>query len=222
MGLVAAGRRGLSHHVLCEALWPDSEGDAAYRALITTVYRLRRLLRQLEAVSFAGGRVGLNTSFCQVDSWDFEQRLDNTSAASERLQLVPLYTGALFGDAESPLVFDARDRLRRKFVRCVLQLVTQFERDGAHARASELLEQAIDSDSSCEELHCALISNLGRAGEMLAARSAYQRCRTALLRRYGATPSAVTERIYREACAPRPEQHVPTFGSATVALHVGA
>jgi DNA-binding SARP family transcriptional activator len=49
-------------------LWAQSEGDAAYRSLITTVYRLRRLLHCHEAVSFSAGVVALSPAHCWIDA----------------------------------------------------------------------------------------------------------------------------------------------------------
>jgi DNA-binding SARP family transcriptional activator len=222
MGLVAAGTRGLSQNVLCEQLWPDSEGDAAYRALITTVYRLRRALAQHTAVGFAGGRVSLNKALCWVDAWDFEQLADHGSDDAGRRKALALYTGALFNDTETSLVIESRNRLRRKFVRCVLQLASHRERAGHAAEAIALLEHALDADVSSEELHCALIATLGNDEQTLAARSAYQRCRSTLLRHFGTVPSPVTERTYHAACTPQAGLRTPTFNAAAAVLSAGA
>src|SRR4051812_17053345 len=48
--LLALGGRTLSAHVASATLWPEAEGFDAYRSLVTTVYRLRRLLRHPQAV----------------------------------------------------------------------------------------------------------------------------------------------------------------------------
>ena len=54
-GLLCAGRRGVSQGTLQDALWPESESLLARRALNTSVYRLRRLLRSKEAVALNDG-----------------------------------------------------------------------------------------------------------------------------------------------------------------------
>ena len=41
--LIAFGATEVSAGVLIDALWPDSEGDAAYHALESALYRLRQL-----------------------------------------------------------------------------------------------------------------------------------------------------------------------------------
>ncbi|MBS3755836.1 MAG: hypothetical protein KGY56_09085, partial [Desulfobacterales bacterium] len=56
--LVAVGRaKGVEKSRACDILWPDSEGDAAESALSTTLHRLRRLLKNDEAVKLKEGRI---------------------------------------------------------------------------------------------------------------------------------------------------------------------
>jgi len=209
MGLVAAGARGIAQHLLCEALWPEAEGDAAYRALITTVYRLRRLLQCRDAVLFAGGRVALSAAHCWVDAWVFDQALPAAAVLADSVpdaalaRALELYRGALCGDAEAPLVFEARERLRRKFVRAVLAGGQRLLGAGAAAAAIELYEQALEVEGGCEDLHRALILAQAGNGHTAAAASAYERCRAALRTRFGMVPSVATERAWRESCKPQ-------------------
>jgi len=54
--LIAFGGTEVSAGVLIDALWPDSEGDAAYHALESALYRLRQLLGARDAVRMEGAR----------------------------------------------------------------------------------------------------------------------------------------------------------------------
>src|SRR5271154_1424894 len=58
--LIALGGAEVSAGVLIDALWPDSEGDAAYHSLESALYRLRQLLGVRDAVRMEGGAVSLN------------------------------------------------------------------------------------------------------------------------------------------------------------------
>ncbi len=58
--LIAFGGTEVGAGVLIDALWPDSEGDAAYHALESPLYRLRQLLGARDAVRMEGGKVSLN------------------------------------------------------------------------------------------------------------------------------------------------------------------
>jgi DNA-binding SARP family transcriptional activator len=197
--LLAAGERGLAQHKLCEVLWAQSEGDAAYRSLITTVYRLRNLLHCHEAVIFSAGVVALSPACCWIDAWEFERSLSELAESATRDRALATYRGPLLVDVDCPLVFEARERLRRKYVSAVLHRAQSLERAGSWATAVEVYERAVDADNGNEDLHRALIRCLGQLGRTTAVMHAYQRCKASLLRQFGIRPSAITERLYREA-----------------------
>jgi LuxR family transcriptional regulator, maltose regulon positive regulatory protein len=208
MGLIAAGARGLQASVLCEALWPESHASEALRALIVTIYRLRRALRCYGAVVFEGGRVALNPTRCWVDAWAFEQAVVNPLAAGdeipecELLNALARYRGALFGGACSPLALNARDRLRRLFVSGCLAAGRRLLRSGDAAGAIELYERAIGVEEACEDLYRALILAQSGSGRAHTASESYQRCRQSLMHRFGTAPSRVTARALNETCNP--------------------
>ena len=58
--LIAFGGTEVGAGVLVDSLWPDAEGDAAYHALETALYRLRQLLGAHGALRMEGRKVGLN------------------------------------------------------------------------------------------------------------------------------------------------------------------
>jgi LuxR family transcriptional regulator, maltose regulon positive regulatory protein len=127
--LVAYGPRGARPDALAEALWPDAEGRAASHALETTLYRLRKLLGDPQAVLQRGGRIALDPSSVFVDAWAVERLLDRVEAAARRCEPPPagflervrrLYGGDLFEDeGEEPAVLSARQRLRERVRRLV-------------------------------------------------------------------------------------------------------
>ena len=62
--LIAFGGTEVSAGALIDALWPDSDGDAAYHALESSLYRLRQLLGSHNALRMEGGKVSLNRDQC--------------------------------------------------------------------------------------------------------------------------------------------------------------
>lgn len=123
------GGKDVPEHALAEALWPESDGDAAQHALETTLYRLRRTLgpelvvQRQRRISFAGGQ-------CGVDALHLEARLRATQAelgraggpAPDRLRadaraVVALYRGPLLPGVDAPWAAQARERLRRRLER---------------------------------------------------------------------------------------------------------
>ena len=197
--LIAAGANGVGQHHLCEALWRDSEGDAAYRSLITTVYRLRRWLQCCDAVTFIGGRVALSVQHCWIDVWAFEQALNRHGSGIDARELLSLYGGPLLPGCELPLVLDKREQLQRRYLRSVLQALRQLEQSGHRQAAIEVAERAVEAEPASEELHRELIALLGRDGQAAAASIAYRRCRAALLRNFGLRPSPATEHALLDA-----------------------
>jgi LuxR family maltose regulon positive regulatory protein len=203
-GLVCAGRRGLSQGTLQDALWPESDSLLARRALNTSVYRLRRLLRHKGAIGLNDGWISLDPALCWVDAWAFEQGLSERTEPTALQSVLRLYGGMLLSEADQPLAYEARERLRRKFTQAVLQLGQAYERSGEVGSAIALYESALDIDCTPEDVHRALMRCLAREGKPAAVGAAYQRCRTVLWRHFATSPSPATEQIYREACSNPP------------------
>jgi DNA-binding SARP family transcriptional activator len=115
--LVAAGKRGASVGTIADMLWPDADGFDAYRALVTTAHRLRGLLRCRLSVHFGAGRVRLNWHVCEVDVWQFEQRLEEAQTLSQLDALVSLYDGLFQGDDPSVWAMGMRSNLKESVAR---------------------------------------------------------------------------------------------------------
>src|SRR6202034_1620217 len=76
--LIAFGGSEVSAGVLTDALWPESEGDAAYHALESALYRLRQLLGARDALRVEGGKVSMNREQLWVDMWEFKEELQRS------------------------------------------------------------------------------------------------------------------------------------------------
>src|ERR1700689_3651617 len=135
--LIALGGTEVSAGALIDALWPDSEGDAAYHALESALYRLRQLLGARDAVRMEGGKVSLNRDQFWVDMWEFEEELQrphdpgaNSIQRIGRLRL--LYRGHfLQHEAEKPWILKARHELCDRLLRAIRDAA----REGEHARS---------------------------------------------------------------------------------------
>lgn len=129
--LGALGGEDVPEHVVSEALWPESDGDAAQHAVETTLYRLRRALgadlvvQRQRRISLAAGQWG-------VDALHLDARLRAALAelaraggpSPERVRadaaaVAALYRGPLL---PGPWAADARGRLRRKLERWLAAL----------------------------------------------------------------------------------------------------
>lgn len=206
--LIALGGRGVEEGRLISRLWPDAEGDAAYRAFITNLQRLRQLLGRREAIQLREGCLTLNPSLVWVDCWEFERLLSQAEAAEKAghiesaaalcSQALILYTGRfLEREAEHPWALHLGDRLHRKFRHHVERRGRCLEGNGEWENAAECYRKALDVDHLTEPFYQGLMRcylNLGRPSDAIAT---YQSCRRVLAALMGIGPSAVTEALHQ-------------------------
>jgi LuxR family maltose regulon positive regulatory protein len=199
--LIAFGGTEVSAGALIDALWPDSEGDAAYHALESALYRLRQLLGARDAVRMEGGKVSLNRDRLWVDMWEFEEELRRPDSNASDLQRIDrlrlLYQGHfLQHEADNPWILKARHELRDRLLRAIRDSARQCEHARRWEEAANLYRSGIELDSLNEGLYRGLMlchQELGDHGEAL---QAYRRCRELLTRFLGIPPNAKTQALY--------------------------
>jgi LuxR family maltose regulon positive regulatory protein len=200
--LIAFGGTEVSAGALIDALWPDSEGDAAYHALESALYRLRQLLGARDAVRMEGGKVSLNRDRLRVDLWEFEEELqrshDPESNGMERIgRLRLLYQGHfLQHETEKPWVLKARQELRDRLLRAIRDAARECERARRWEDAANLYRSGIELDSLNEGLYRGLMLCHKELGDHSEALHAYRRCRELLTRFLGIPPNAKTQALY--------------------------
>jgi LuxR family maltose regulon positive regulatory protein len=224
--LIAWGGIEVGAGALIDALWPDSEGDAAYHALESALYRLRHVLGARDAVRMEGGKVSLNRDRWWVDMWDFEEELrrprDPKATAFERISgLRRLYQGQFLPhETDRPWVLKTRECLRDRFLGAIRDAARECENARRWEQAANLYRSAIDLDSLDEGLYRRLMICHQQLGDHSEALKAYGRCRESLTRLLGIPPNAKTQALYysvREhaACA---SADVPHRGDTIAAL----
>ena len=200
--LIAFGGTEVSAGVLIDALWPDSEGDCAYHALESALYRLRLLLGARDAVRMEGGKVSLNRDQLWVDMWEFEDELrrpcDREVNEIERVgRLRRLYQGHfLQHEAEKPWVLKARQELRDRLLRAIRDAARELEHSRRWDDAANLYRSGIELDSLNEGLYRGLMLCHQELGDHSEALHAYRRCRELLTRFLGIPPNAKTQALY--------------------------
>jgi LuxR family maltose regulon positive regulatory protein len=201
--LVAFGGSEVSADVLIDALWPDSDGDAAYHALESALYRLRQLLGARDAVRMEGGKVSLDRHQLWVDMWEFEEQLlqrphDPKASGIERIdRLRRLYQGHfLQHEAEKPWVLRARQELREHLLGAICEAARECEQARRWQDAASLYRTGIELDSLNEGLYRGLMLCHQELGDHSDALQAYRRCRELLTRFLGVPPNAKTQALY--------------------------
>ena len=212
--LIAFGGTEVGAAKLIDALWPDSEGDAGYHALETTLYRLRQLLGIAGVVSMAGGKLTLDGRQVWVDAWAFERELRAVNADGrapfERLaRLRDLYSGDLLEqEAEKTWAVERRENLRARFVRTIGEFARSYEERGLWQEAARTYQLGIEVNSLAEEFHRGLIVCYRELGDHGAAVMAYRRCSELLLTSLGVRPSSKTLALYQSVTHPERSQAV--------------
>jgi LuxR family maltose regulon positive regulatory protein len=201
--LVALGGTEVSSGALIDALWPDSEGDAAYHALESALYRLRQLLGARDAIRMEGGKASLNRDQLWVDLWEFEEELrrpyDPQVAAIERIgRLRRLHQGQfLQHETEKPWVLKVRQQLQDRLLRAIRDAAQQCEHARRWEDAAALYRSGIELDSLNEGLYRGLMLCHQQLGDHSEALQAYRRCRDLLTRFLGIPPNAKTQALYQ-------------------------
>jgi LuxR family maltose regulon positive regulatory protein len=200
--LIAFGGTEVGAGVLIDALWPNSEGDAAYHALEMALYRLRQLLGARDAVHMESGKVSLDRDQWWVDMWEFEEELqrphDPKASDIEKIgRLRLLYQGHfLQHEAEKPWVLKARQELRDRLLRAIRDAARECERARRWEDAANLYRSGIEFDSLNEGLYRGLMLCHQELGNHSEALQAYRRCRELLTRFLGIPPNAKTQALF--------------------------
>ena len=200
--LIAFGGTEVSAGVLTDALWPDSEGDAAYHALETTLFRLRQLLGTRDAVRMQHGKVSLSRDQLWVDMWQVEEELRRThnqevNSIEKIGRLRSLYQGHfLENETEKPWILKARQELRDRLLRAIRDAARECEHARRWEDAANLYGSAIEIDSLNEGLYRGLMLCHQQLGDHSEALQAYGRCRELLKHFLGVPPNEKTQALY--------------------------
>lgn len=201
--LIAFGGRQVPAERLCDALWPESDGDHAGQALATTLFRLRQLLG-FEAIQRWGNQLTLNHVTCWVDCWALERLLN--SNVEDRFavfcKISQLYHGPfLISEGDNASWLHARERLHRKMLRYVATCASALEREGRYDDATQVLVRGLEIDRTNEDFLRGLMrvyAVLDRPGEGI---MAYRHWHRSVMSLTGAEPSAKIRRLYQSLVA---------------------
>ncbi|ACL71383.1 transcriptional regulator, SARP family [Thioalkalivibrio sulfidiphilus HL-EbGr7] len=195
--IIALGTRKVPVAQLCDALWPDLEGDLARQNLKTTLHRLRKHLGRDDSLLWREGCISINEDAVLVDALRFEQALTAALAAENDAQLreaLQLYRGPFLpGENNAHWALSARLRLRNLYLKGVRRLLDHDLGAGDHEAFLHLAEQAVALEPLAEDIQSALIQAYLHSGRKGDARLAYERCRAEFMARLGEMPASISE-----------------------------
>lgn len=203
-----------ARHRVAGLFWPDSTESQARTNLRRELHQLRQCLPDPDTI-LAVDQTSIwwrDNAPVQIDVTTFEAAADQASAALQAGDdttfveragtAVAAYGGDFLPSIYDDWVLAERERLRRRCVKLLDQLIEVSDEDEAalvvHARRRVELEPL-------EEVgHRTLIYLLAQTGDRAAALQAYHRCLSVLERELDAPPSRETTQLYERLLA-RPE-----------------
>ena len=209
--ICALGGTAINQYRLCDALWPDAQGDVAEQALRTTLHRLRRLLRYPQAIRFKNHHLSLDHRLIWVDCLAFDHvahHPDKTDRAS-MIGALNQYRGHFLAGDSAPWALIFRERLRAHYKRMTEHLGTLLEQSGDWSGAADVYLRALEIEPTAESLYRRAMncySQLGRRAEALAL---YQRCRHTLLAQLGLSPNRETQALSLALSGQQPSSGPP-------------
>jgi LuxR family maltose regulon positive regulatory protein len=196
--LLAFGGRDVPARRVTDAIWPDEDGDASWRALGVCLARLRTLLGSQDAITVSDERISLNPECCWWDAQVFERLSADGAARAPDARLLTLYRGPfLSGDSDQPWTVPLRERLRTRFAAHLQRTAARLEAGCAWADAAAVYARGVETEELAEELYQGLMRcyrALGRPAEGLAV---YRRLRQILSVVLGIAPTGESDALYR-------------------------
>ncbi len=207
MILIAYGGREIPEARILDTLWPEAEPDNAYRSLITTVQRLRRLLDDPLTIRHSQGRLSLDDCRCWVDLWHCQQLLQKLDQALAEGTLTDvellmqhvfsLYRGHFLQDFSAHgWNIATQENMHHQLINCIDRAGNLLAQANMHEHAARYYHQALLVDPLSEPMYRGLIQCYSRAGRPSEAHATYERCRRVLASTLGMPPSAQTESLY--------------------------
>lgn len=196
----AFGGQSVNQDRVTDALWPDNDGDAADQALRTTLHRLRKLLRQEQAVLLEDRHLHLDPRYLWADCLAFDRIAHHPGMADKAglQRAVNHYRGPFLHGESAPWALAFRERLRAHYMRMAERLGALLEQDSDWPGAVDCYLQAIEVEPVAESFYRRLMNAYARLGRRPEALAVYQRCRQSLLTRQGVSPTPETQTLYQQ------------------------
>ncbi len=169
--LMAVGGTDIPEYRVQDALWPDSDGDAARNAYSTTLHRLRKLLDNKEALVHRGARISFNEHIVWTDTWAFEScckkigflikndfSIKSTKGTQKSLsdiseELFKLYGGSFLPGEESLWAIPERERIKAGFLNTIQKTAQALENKGQLDEALNYCQKALSIEPLLESLY---------------------------------------------------------------------
>ena len=187
--LACAGGSAVPVAQMLDWLWPDSEADAAQKALDAALHRLRALLGANDAVRLVDGRLSLDRTRVWVDAWTFESLSREGGQSATRA--AELYNGALLPeDLDAVWAVSYREKLLDSFNRLICRQAAELESQQRFSEALAWYTRGLEADDLVEAMYQGMMRCHLELGHRADALAAFQRLRRTLASKLRTLPSA--------------------------------
>jgi ATP/maltotriose-dependent transcriptional regulator MalT/DNA-binding SARP family transcriptional activator len=209
--VVARRGRHVPDYAVQDALWPDSDGDAAHNAFTTTLHRLRSLLKTPDGLIHREGSLSCNIRMIWTDIWAFEHicRLIenhlNDPRPDDRISpflddMLAFYRGPFIPEDPAEWAIVERQRLKALFVDTIQKIARRFERQRRWQEAIRCYRLALNVEALAEVFYENLMriyAKMGKPGEALLV---YRQYKAVLQAGLGLSPSSRMNGLCRAIC----------------------
>ncbi len=218
--IVAMGGRNIATYHLCDAIWPDDEGDKGMQNLEFILRRLRQViqpclgadLQAMQVIQLQHGKISLNADYCDMDIWHWERLCaqarilrmqgDQQQSAGIEHQAASILAGSfLAGDDALELLVARRSIWHDRICGWIDSTVQQWRDDDQFERyQSEVLLRAWHSlDPYSERLCMQRMRLLLDEGYVVDARRVYHQWAQLIKNKYDLKPSQKVIDLARSA-----------------------
>jgi two-component system sensor histidine kinase ChiS len=190
---------------LLEQFWPEEDNRQATGKLHTTLYHLRKVLKQNripEDIRLLNGAYQLTPGIVDCDSERFEQLVKMGLGGEQQEALVALeealklYKGQYFQDINLPWVIPERERYEIMYIMAVKQWARNRMSTGEYGRAAECLLKLLQNNPLLEEIHLLLMEAYSGMKDLSKLVSQYKTLRILLNKELGVEPAPETRKQY--------------------------
>jgi LuxR family maltose regulon positive regulatory protein len=187
---------GASNEALCEALWPEREGDRARSLLKTAVYRLRAVLPPdtiaLERRTvFSLNRDAVRLEYDAERFGELLDTLDNSPAAFD--EAIALYNGPFLPQYDALWCASRRTQLEERYAQALQTAARRYEEEHSFGEALLLYRQLVGVNALHEPAHAGVMRCHFALGNRAAAIAQYRELCRLLDEEMGLDPVPTSE-----------------------------
>ncbi|TCK07609.1 BTAD domain-containing putative transcriptional regulator [Marinobacterium mangrovicola] len=157
--IISYGGKNISFDFIADNLWRDADGDAAYKSLKTTLYRLRKSLGDDQYIITRNNTLSLSED-CWVDAlafWESPADIDSCNVQSAQVLADTFKQPFLYEYHGEAWIDSARERINRNFNRLLEKIAHYLIALEAHAEAIPYFEKALELDPTEEDHYIGLM-----------------------------------------------------------------